>query len=65
MLKLIPLMLLLAVSSCATVGPSTDCVGQAIRLTNEAIDTLTDAEVTDLLVNNETGYTRGCYVPNR
>jgi hypothetical protein len=58
-------LLLLGVSNCATVGPVADCSGKAIRLTEQVIDKLSDAEVEDVLNHNEFGAKRKCYVPNK
>ena len=58
-------LLLLGVANCASVGADIDCNGKAIRLSDKAIDALSDQEVQDILEYNESGYKRKCYVPNR
>jgi hypothetical protein len=58
-------LLLLGVANCASVGRDVDCNGEAIRLSDKAIDALSDDEVKAILTYNESGYNRGCYVPNR
>ena len=58
-------MLQLGVTSCVKGGAGVNCEGVAIRLTNEEINALSDRSVEDILNANETGYRKGCYVPNR
>jgi hypothetical protein len=58
-------LLLIGVANCASVGRDVDCNGEAIRLSDKAIDALSDDEVKTILTYNESGYKRGCYVPNR
>ena len=65
--RLMPLLLLIIVASCATVGPPVNCGpnDRAIRMTPEQIATLTDEQVSAILIRNEELYKRGCAIPNR
>lgn len=67
MRKLLALMLLLLVASCASVGPSDNCgAGDgATYLTVEQQDALTDDQVRQILGRNDAQVVRGCAIPNK
>lgn len=68
-LLLMPCLLALLVSGCATSGgpsnnyPGLGCIG-AVRLTDEIIDRLDDEAVKRILEHNEREERRGCAIPN-
>jgi hypothetical protein len=64
-------LLVLLVSGCSLGGPGVkvptqDCSGiQALRFRAEVIAVMNDAEVNDLLVQNEQAAAKGCAKPNQ
>lgn len=61
-------LLMLLVTSCASVGPSTEACGPndvVIRYSDEQIAAMSDEQVKANLAYNESLADRGCAVPNK